>query len=244
MCIPRLRRGIHAIFLKAIKVLYRISLKATRSGKRDKCKEVIKVLPRIVISQTSGSIAIDVRRAKLDFRPGRFEMSMSGNAEPQLRMRTKLPRVQIDQTAAFASAGLKKPLPMALDNFSKALQDGIDSIGTIAQESLEFLRIEDGGNPIASQSARIGETDFSLTVTSMPSAGPEIEVEQGVVNIDATPVPVQINWKWVEGQSEYTPYEVNITMSRYPGVEISVEPGIELEFPVSTGMGSSVDTAV
>ncbi len=207
-------------------------------------KEVIKVLPRIVISQTSGSIAIDITRARLDLKPGRFEMSMEDNVEPQLQMRTKLPKVRIDQTAAFASAGLKKPIPLALDAFSRALQDGIDSIGTIAQEGLEFLRIEDGGNPVASQAARIGNKDFSLTVTSMPSAGPDIKVDQGAVDISMTPVPVQVNWKWVEGQSEYTPYEVNITMSRYPHIEISVEPGIELEFPVSTGMGSAVDEAI
>ena len=202
------------------------------------------VLSRIVISQTSGTIAIDIKKARLELKPGRYEMDAAGNAAPQLKMRTKLPRIQIDQTAAFASAGLKKPLPLALDNFSKALQDGIESIGAIAEEGLEFLRIEDGGNPVAAQAARIGQTDFRLTVKSMPSVGPDIEVEEGVVDIDMTPAPVKVEWKWVEGQSEYTPYEVNISMSRYPGIEISFEPGIELEFPVSTGMGSNVDKAV
>lgn len=202
------------------------------------------MLPRIVISQTSGSIAIDIKRARLDFRPKRLEMSISDNAGPQMQMRTKLPKVQIDQTAAFASAGLKKPIPLALENFGKALQDGIESIGTIVQEGLEFLRIENGGNPIAEQAARIGRTDYSLTVTAMPSVGPEISVDEGMTDIEFPRAPVQVDWKWVEGRSDYTPYEVSITMSRYPEIEISVEPGVELEFPVPDGLGESVDEVI
>ena len=202
------------------------------------------MLPRIVISQTSGSIAIDSKRSSMYVKPGRYEAEMKGNADSSLKMRTKHPKIQIDQTETFASAGIKKPLVMALENFKQALQDGIESIATIAQESLEFLKIEAPGNPIAEQAARIGATDYRLTIKAMPSVKPEITVDEGTIEIDAYEGPLEIDWKWIEPHSEYTPYEVKIEMENYPTIEITVEPGVELQFPLNPGTGANIDKAV
>ncbi len=202
------------------------------------------MLSRIVIKQSAGAIAIDVRHAKLEGRPGRMEMSMEQNAAEVLTMANTLPKIRIDQSAAFASVGLKQSVPLANDIHAKALQNGLQAIGRIVQDGLEFLRIESQSQPIAAQAQRLGVQDLRLTVRALPSVGPDITLDEGSVDIDIPRPQLQVNWKWVDSTSEYTPYEVNITLARKPSIEISVEPGIELSFPTNMGVGGAVDEAI
>lgn len=202
------------------------------------------MLPRIIISQQSGVISVEVKPAKLEVKPDAIKMNMSGNAKVKVDITSSAPKIEIDQTEAFASAGLKKPIPLALDFYQKSYQKGMQEISTIAEEGLEFLRIENKGSPIPEQAMRINSEWPETRMTTIPSVGPDISLNEGNVNIQLDDQRVNIDWDRLEGKLSYVPYEVNITMERYPSIEITVEPGKELDLPATRGLGINLDQAV
>lgn len=202
------------------------------------------MLPRIVITSSMGSISVSTKRAQLSYTPDKVELNISNPVGPTVDMRTEQASLQIDQTDAFASAGLKKPLPMALDYFGKSLQTGIQAIGTIAEEGEEFLRIESGANAVDTIATRnlFGRQPPTLTVRAMPDAAPEITAKPGSVSLNFNGNKLKTNWDINPGQYEYSSYEITITWAVRPSIEVSVEPGMELVFPVR-GIGENVNTA-
>ena len=199
------------------------------------------MLPQIIIRQTMGSMSIETTHARLTPATRTLQMNIK-QPGPGLRMHATQPQIHIDQTEAFASAGLKKPMRMIGEFNKKSLQKGLQAISTITQESLQFLQIEKG-NPTVQLARQAGVRDVQLTVQSMPDAAPEISVMPGAVNITFAQSALQTDWEWAVKEGEYTPHSIKISWTR-PSIEISFEPGVELHFPVSSGRGAAVDAAI
>ena len=201
------------------------------------------MLPRLVIQQTHGALAIESKRAQLT--PARSQMKMNVSAQrAKFEANTSLPRVQIDQTEAFASAGLKPALRVSGDIYKEALNKGIETIGRIASEGQAFLRIENRGNPVVDVAKQSMEVSTSMSVTAMPSVPPEINFTGGDFQLNWQPGMMSIEWEAIESLPfEYVPAEINISWYQRPHIEISVEPGSELRFPVNSGVGRLVDEA-
>ena len=200
------------------------------------------MMSRIVINTTQGSLSIDSSSARLVCRPRKLEMSYEGNGTEQIKLKNTPPVLRIDQTEAFASAGLKPMHRQTMDFYGAALQKGLESIGTIAREGMGFLRIEQGGNPIAEQASAIGMRDVRLTVRAMPSVPPDIEILRGNVDLEVTG-GMQGGWEWIDSESEYSPASINIDWTPST-IEITVAPGIELTVQTAAGMGINVDEVV
>lgn len=198
-------------------------------------------IQRIQIHQTSGAIQIESRRAELLVSQSRQLQMNIRQMRAQMNIERRLPRVQIDQTQSFASAGLRTALVMASDFYRRSLSAGLESISSIVQEGLRFLRIEQGGNPIREAAIGRERRPRQFAAAAMPNERPSVTVDPGSVDITWTPHSVETTWEWVEGQAEYVPYEIYITMNPYPSIEITLEDGVELDFPVSSGVGEYVD---
>lgn len=201
------------------------------------------MLPRLIIQQTHGMLAIESRRAQLT--PSRSQMKMDVSSQrAKFEANVGLPQVQIDQTESFASAGLKPALRISGDIYKEALNQGIEKIGRIASEGQQFLRIENRGNPIADVAKQSMEVNTSLTVTSMPSVPPEINFTGGDFQLNWQPGTMSIEWEAIESLPfEFIPGELNITWHQRPHIEITLEPGSEFRLPVNTGVGRLVDEA-
>ena len=201
------------------------------------------MLPRLVISQTHAQLAIESKAAQLTPRQMRMQMSVS--AQPaSFQANVGLPKIQIDQTEAFASAGNKPVLRVSGDFYRESLQKGIDTIARIASEGVAFLRIEDRRNAAADIAKQSMEVDIRLSVTSMPSVPPQIDFTGSDFALEWTPATMEVQWESIEAvQSEYIPGQIYITLAPPPHIEITLEPGIEISLPVNTGVGASVDAS-
>ena len=191
------------------------------------------MLSRIIISQTQGSIAIEVQRAKMDVRPGKFERVPVTHAEAQrLRVVSSAPRAKF--TPVLSGSGNRNPAPQKQDSGSSALYSGIDAISSVTTGSLDFVGSVSTAAPYSGQ----GGNMVSVNATRQ-----RVDFNN-ITTIDPSYSRLPTNWEWIEGSVEYTPHEINISMARYPSIEISIEPGVELEFPMNTGVGLSIDKAV
>ena len=140
-------------------------------------------------------------------------------------------RLRIDQTECFASSGLKPPLRMAGDFYKSALAAGLEAISSITQEGLRFLRIEQGGNPIREIARTRGVRIKQPRMVTMPLVRPSITFEPGELNMEWTPHSVDTSWEVIEGQAEFIPHQVTITMDPYPSIEISVKEEDNVKTP-------------
>ena len=203
------------------------------------------MLPRLVINQTFGQLAIESKMAQLVPRQMRMQMNVD-KQRANFQANQGLPKVQIDQTEAFASAGNKTALRFTGDFYRDSLQEGVGKIARIASEGAQFLRIENGRNAaadIATQSME-ADVDIRLTVRSMPSVGPQIDFTGSDFALEWTPATMDVKWESVEHfAGEYTPGEIHITLAPPPQIEIYLEPGVEVNIPVFTGLGASVDAS-
>jgi len=198
------------------------------------------MLARISIRTQSASVSITTKNAKLDAKSNRCASNMKGNAGARVRLRTTPPKLRIDSTETNAALGRKDPLRQFRDYAAVSEQRGIQKIGDIAREGLEFLRVERGGNPIARQAAAIGLKDVQVTIAPIPL--PEISFTQGDLQVSADINTLETRWQYDDGKSGYTPGKVTVSVAQYPRIEITVEPGVELHFPSPTE-GKYVDTA-
>jgi hypothetical protein len=201
------------------------------------------MLPQIIIRTTPGSLSIDTTPAEFSIGTRRLKLNLQQN-QNTMRMHSTQAQVQIDQTAAFASAGLKKPIPQALEFYAESLQQGVETIGRIAGDSLRFLQIENPNDPVPEMARQRNTPNVSLNVVAMPSQRPQISVRPGEVNISFAQSNLQTDWEWVHNEGSYTPGQVNISFDPRPTIEISVQPGRELEFPIASGSGAAVDAAI
>lgn len=199
--------------------------------------------PRLVINRTFAQLNIESTPAQLSPRQVRMQMNVS--AQPaSFQVSSDLPKVQIDQTESFASAGNKPALQMSSDFYRDSLQKGVDSISKIASEGEAFLRIENRNNPSADIAKQSMESDVRVNVKSMPSVPPKIEFMGTDCQLDWTPATFDVKWESVEASSsEYIPGKVLITLAQQPHIEISLEPGVEVNLPVNTGVGAMVDAS-
>ncbi|MCL2081874.1 MAG: DUF6470 family protein [Oscillospiraceae bacterium] len=199
------------------------------------------MLPKIVIRTETGSFSINSQMAKLSVRPARYELSMDGNAGERIRIQSEQGQLKVDSTEFFASMGKTPPMRQNGEYSAAAMQKGISRIGNIAREGLQFLRIEQNGNAIPAVAASKKRPDVKLDIK--PTKPPEVSFKPGTLRIKADTMNFDSSWEYVEGSSEYVPHEVVIEFTP-TSIEITLEPGVELNFPVSDGLGVSVDSAV
>lgn len=179
------------------------------------------------ITQTYAKIGIDRS-------PTIFEMT-ARDATLELRQKhakvnihTELPRVEIDQYEAFASAGLKNNADIVREAVQRGYQKAYEYIGKVVQDGNALAAIENGGNPIAEIARRDSLKMHEFDIDFIPKVGPEITVKgdidinfdknsQGVNNgVDGNYTPANLN-------INYTPGQVRVFLSQYASIKFDYE---------------------
>ncbi|MDR0292698.1 MAG: DUF6470 family protein [Oscillospiraceae bacterium] len=205
------------------------------------------MLPRIEIHSQMGIIALKTRSARLEGTPSKLNfLSLDNNNGAKVHLKTTPPRVQIDQTRSWESAGLETPIRNVLRYEAESMQRGTNQIGRIAREGLEMMRIERGGSgegAIQRIAARKGYQDVRVTIKNV--APPEITGILGTIDLQDASAEVRIEWSdLAQKTARYVPASVAVSWSVEPSFEIVVVPGTELEFPGTEGVGLRLDEAV
>lgn len=199
-------------------------------------------LPRLEINSQMGLLNIRSRSAKMEGTPPGKELHITGNAGAKIGIKTTQPQIQIDQSDSFECVGVGPTLRNMKKYSARSNQKGIEQIGRIAREGLQFLRIEKGGDRAIQNIARSKGFDppITLEVTSIPP--PKIFAKMGKLEIQDQSQPIKVEPRDTPDTRKYTPGDVSVAVGVQPSIFISVVPGTELKYLDTRG--SIVDTRV
>lgn len=190
----------------------------------------------ITISQTHAQIGIERMpgRTQMQSQNARLEMHQK---HAKVNIETELPRVQIDQYEAFASAGLKNNADLLKDAVQRGYQQVMEYIGKIAADGDTLAAIEHGGNPIADISERDAYPEHEYGYDYLPKAGPKFDVT-GYVKLDPEPngqgTTNGVEFKYIPGNLNinYTPGKVDVFIKQYASINIKYIPESKMDIYV------------
>ncbi|HQA58850.1 MAG TPA: DUF6470 family protein [Acetivibrio sp.] len=179
----------------------------------------------IRITQTYAKIGIDTVAADLNMKSHKPELEIHQN-HARVKIRTELPRVEIDQYEAFASTGLKGPIDLTHEIAQRIYQQVIEQIGKIAEDGDTFAAIENGVDPIVSLAEEDPDAEHVFDVDCIPKVRPRITVK-GSQQIEAgregEGVHNGVEYSIIPGRVDYNfvPAQVNIYLRQYASVKFS-----------------------
>ncbi|WP_078543849.1 DUF6470 family protein [Litchfieldia alkalitelluris] len=190
-------------------------------------------------------IRLESQYAKLELRTTPSQLSMEQeNAQvlieqpkADLKIETTPSKLTIDQTEAWADMDLKSMFRRTRDETDKARNDVLEGIARRAQEGMDLMKIEQGGNPIP-QHAKVNSQNpwkefnigwipshFSVKTSYEPSKvnidwqvnQPRFDVKENSLNIDYTPAKVEVNL------AQHQSLKVDFANLRYVGINYEQE---------------------
>jgi hypothetical protein len=141
---------------------------------------------------------------------------------PQLHIDRSPSKLTIDQSQAWADMDLK-PISARVKEFAQnGYQDLLKGVARRAEEGDELMKIENGGNPIATISKSNGERPtYDINIGFIPSAGSVKEhFEPAKLDIQWDIKKPINNTKPRKPIIDYKPGNVNVSLKQYPNVKI------------------------
>ncbi|GGD10877.1 DUF6470 family protein [Pontibacillus salipaludis] len=142
--------------------------------------------PQIRIQSTPAKLGLTIQNAKHTYNQPKTEQHIE-QPKAGVSIKREPPKLSIDQTKAWQNIGLKSVFVRAEEYANHAKQKGLEHIATMAQEGDELMRIESGGNSIASQAKRMidGLWEFNIQPGGLPAYDlVDVSFETGGANID------------------------------------------------------------
>ncbi|MCD5325910.1 MULTISPECIES: DUF6470 family protein [Pontibacillus] len=178
--------------------------------------------PQIQIQTTLAKIGLTIQNAKHTYKQRPAEQQIQ-QPKADLSIKQESPKLSINQTKAWQNIGLKSVFVRAEEYASHAKQKGLEHIATMAQEGDELMRIENGGNPIASQAKRTVEGLWDFTIN--PGGRPAYELVDLSFNTGRATIDVKRNEPILratrnEPQFQYERGQVTARIEQYSDVNI------------------------
>lgn len=133
-----------------------------------------------------GSISIHTVNARLEMQTTKPELNMR-QQHAQIQIETTQPRLIIDQTECFNSAGRKTNSALAEEIASRGRQNALEYIETTASDGDTLAAFEKGGDPLIDFAERNAYPESDFNVVAMPAVRPKIEAVEGTLKIRSTP---------------------------------------------------------
>jgi len=154
--------------------------------------------------------------------------------KPEIQMETTQPKVYIDQTEAFADAGLKTPRRLSRDFVAESKQAMMQSIARIAQQGDQLAAIQNVSDDtvIANQAYEnaYGQFEYDWGYTHIPKSGPEFTPVKGEVNISLKRGNVSGKLEKGNINYEFRRGKVDIYLRQKNSLEINVvEDGFDMK---------------
>ncbi|MFC0525412.1 DUF6470 family protein [Pontibacillus salicampi] len=124
-------------------------------------------LPQVQISTTDAKLGLTIKKARVDIQQPNAEVAIE-QTEATQRIEQKPAKLTIDQSNAWRNLDLKNILERTRELAEHGNQTWMENLAKMAGEGDELMRIEYGGNPIASQAKRNAELTFELQPDGMP----------------------------------------------------------------------------
>lgn len=181
-------------------------------------------IPQIRLQSTRAQISIETKQAVNQIQQPMADLSIE-QPQADLSIHTTPARLTIDQTQARADVDLKSIFLRTKDVVQFAKQDWLAGLARRAEQGDQLMRIENGGNPLASQAKQNRQKpmkEFGLGF--IPSTGSvKLHYEPAKVNIDVQPNKPNIQVKVNKPIYDYEPGEVDIQLQTRNQLSIDFE---------------------
>ena len=175
--------------------------------------------PLIEITTVPIQIEMKTTNAKLEYARGTAEMEISRD-KGGLSIKSRPIRVNIDTYEARNS--VTPTLARSLEqNAQKGQQAAYQATATFAQQGKLMMETKWGEEVItqfAKESLMKNVKDVGLTF--LPETGPEITWDTGEMNIRYEMDKLNFDWKFGQGDFEFTPGDIELTVTQRPEVII------------------------
>lgn len=170
-----------------------------------------------LLSIKSVPISIEIKSVKAKLQVSSDGPKLNISRTPKgLTMRSEPIRVQIDQTAARASAGIVST--------AKSMEQFASESVRISYEGI--ANIVDDGNAMASGTTipDIAASRFAKTIDTMlaflPSVGPDISWAGGTLNLNYEMDDMDMSWQTPGANIQFIPGSIEISVAEFPRVVI------------------------
>ncbi|WP_047984506.1 DUF6470 family protein [Ornithinibacillus californiensis] len=178
-------------------------------------------LPQIRIQSQMAKISVSTQSAKQEIRQPKADLSIQ-QPHAEITMRTTPSKLTIDQTQAWEAMNLKSA-KRSIEEFAQQGKQFV-SEGTArrASQGTELMKIENKGNPIASQAIQNGhKPQKALGIKFIPSAfAVKINYQPSELTIDAKPNKPIIEARANKPEINYIPGSVDISLGQHQNLEI------------------------
>ncbi|AEV70531.1 DUF6470 family protein [Acetivibrio clariflavus] len=178
----------------------------------------------LYITQTHARIGIEKIPSKLELKaePARLEFRQK---HALIKIDTEMPKVIIDQSEAFASAGLKSNMDIVKEGAQKGRQKCLEYIGKTVVDGDTLAAIENNINAIAEISKRDFYKTHEFNIDCIPKVGPKITVIEGDVDFemekdtDGLVNGLESRFFPADLKINFTPAQVRVFLEQYASIQ-------------------------
>ncbi|SDM43214.1 hypothetical protein SAMN05518871_101204 [Psychrobacillus sp. OK028] len=178
-------------------------------------------IPKLQVQTTKAQIGLHTQKPVQQIEQPRVNLDIQQPKAIQT-METTKPQLTIDTEQARADLDLKSSAKRVSEVAQNAAQTALEGVGRRAEEGNQLMRIENGGNPIASQAKQRGRQPYSsLSIKFIPSHGSvKVNFQPGSVDIKVEPQQVINNTTANKPIHNYTPGKVTVEMQQHASIQI------------------------
>ena len=176
--------------------------------------------PLIEITTVPIQIEMKTTNAKLEYARGTAEMEVSRD-NGKLNIKSRPVKVQIDTFEARNS--ITPTLARSLEQGAeKGKQSAYEATATYANQGQLLLKAQVGEELVTqfAKDAMMKDVKTNVGLDFLPDPGPEITWDPGELNIRYEMDKLNFDWKMGEGSFEFTPGDIEFTVTQRPDVVI------------------------
>ena len=198
--------------------------------------------PLIEIKSVPIEIEMKISHARLEYSRGTADLEISRN-DGGLSIKTKPIQLNID---TFEARNTVVPTTMRSieQNAEKGKQAVYEATATYAQQGQLLLKAKIGEELISkfAADAQTKDVKTNVGIEFLPSAGAELDWNPGEMNIRFEMDQLNFDWRLNQQQFEFTPGDIEISMTQRPEVVITYVGGPLYVPPSSDPDYTPIDT--
>lgn len=181
--------------------------------------------PLIEITTVPIQIEMKTTNAKLEYARGTAEMEIT-RGDGGLNIKSRPIRVNIDTFEARNSVSPTLARSIA-QNAQKGQQAAYEATATYAQQGQLLLQTRLGEELVTqfSQEAMMKDVKTNVGIDFIPSAAPEVTWDPNELNIRYEMEKLNFDWNINKGNFQFTPGDIEFTMTQRPDVVIKYVGG-------------------
>ncbi len=198
--------------------------------------------PLIEIKTVPIEIEMKVSHAKLEYTRGTADLEISRN-KGGLNIKSKPIQLNIDTFEARSSV-VPTTRQSIEQNAQRGKQQVYEATATYAQQGQLLLKAKIGEDMIGkfAADAQAKNVKMNVGIDFIPKAGPDLEWSPGEMNIRFEMDKLNFDWRMDQQKFQFTPGDIEITMTQRPEVVITYVGGPIYVPPSSDPNYEPIDT--